>query len=77
MCDGFNPYCVLSCFPWFPVKIDAHVEPGTYATGTVIDVGVNVTNKSFRSIRSFTVQLIKVTTKSLIRPFMDFDSLNF
>lgn len=60
VCDKFNPYFVLSCFPWFPLTIDAHVEPGTYAPGTIIDLGVNVTNKSFRRVRNFVVQLIKV-----------------
>ncbi|XP_031636734.1 arrestin domain-containing protein 1-like [Contarinia nasturtii] len=59
VCDGFNPYFILSCLPWFPVKIDAHVELGIYACGTVIDVGVNVTNTSFRKVRNFIIQLIK------------------
>lgn len=58
--EKFNPYFVLSCFPWYPLTIDAHVEPGTYAPGTIIDLGINVTNKSFRRVRNFKVQLIKV-----------------
>lgn len=68
--DKFNPYFVLSCFPWYPLTIDAHVEPGTYAPGTIIDLGINVTNKSFRRVRNILVQLIKVRVMFIYSSFI-------
>ena len=60
ICRKFNPYFVCTCFQWYPLQIDAHIEPGIYAPNAVIDVGINVTNKSFRRVRNFRVQLVKV-----------------
>lgn len=63
VCGKFNPYFVCKCFQWFPLQMDAHVEPGIYAPGAVIDLGINVTNKSFRRVRNFHVQLVKVSER--------------
>lgn len=75
VCKGFNPYFVFSCLPWFPVKIDAHIKPGVYSIGSTVDVGVNVSNRSFRRIRMFLVQLIKVIFQAK-RIYYNYLSLN-
>lgn len=74
VCGKFNPYFVCKCFQWFPLQIDVHVEPGVYAPGAVIDLGINVTNKSFRRVRNFQVQLIKVSAGCFDIVGHDFES---
>lgn len=51
---------LLSCTTSEPLEIGGRIPRGGYAPGEVIDVILNVNNKSVQRVSEFTVQLVKV-----------------
>lgn len=69
MHEGFNPYFILFCIPWYPFGMDAHLDHAAYTPGSIINVGINATNKTYRKVHNFFVHLIQVRFDS-IWPFI-------
>lgn len=61
----FNPFCVFVCFASDPLFITASIPVSGYTSGQMINIELELTNKSNENISAFTIQIVRVSVKSL------------